>query len=270
MFLPKAATLGVYRLQIVKLDRRAVIHHYGSSNFRVEEYKKPEFEVKVEAPKEPVKLGDKITATIEAQVLLRRPGRQRQGQVQGDAHQLLRPLVSDGPLGLVVRQRLLVVRRRLRLVPRLRRMGHPAGRCRPGGAWSHEQPEIVLENEVPVGPDGKVEVVIDTAMAKELHGNQDHKYTITAEVTDQSRRTIVGTGDVLVRRKPFKVYTWLDKGHYRTDDTIKAHFNAQTLDQKPVAGQGRADPLRRSRYNDKAEPVEKAVETWKLDTNAEG
>ena len=68
-------------------------------------------------------------------------------------------------------------------------------------------------------------MLIDTATAKELHGNQDHKYTITAEVTDQSRRTIVGQGNVLVSRKPFKVYTWLDKGQYRTDDTIKAHFN---------------------------------------------
>jgi uncharacterized protein YfaS (alpha-2-macroglobulin family) len=39
---------------------------HGHATFRVEEYKKPEFEVKVEAPKEPVKLGDQIEATIQA------------------------------------------------------------------------------------------------------------------------------------------------------------------------------------------------------------
>ena len=38
----------------------------GGGNFRVEEYKKPEFEVKVTAPTEPVSLGETITATITA------------------------------------------------------------------------------------------------------------------------------------------------------------------------------------------------------------
>ena len=75
-------------------------------------------------------------------------------------------------------------------------------------------------------------MAIDTAPAKELHGDQDHQYTITAEVVDESRRTIVGTGNVLVARKPFKVFAWVDRGHYRVGDTIKASFNAQTLDQQ--------------------------------------
>src|SRR5690606_24512218 len=35
-------------------------------SFRVEEYKKPEFEVTVKAPTEPVMLGEKITASINA------------------------------------------------------------------------------------------------------------------------------------------------------------------------------------------------------------
>ena len=43
---------------------------------------------------------------------------------------------------------------------------------------------------------------------------------VTAEVTDESRRTIVGVGDVLVSRKPFRVFTWVDRGHYRTGDEV--------------------------------------------------
>src|SRR5216684_7239164 len=108
----------------------------------------------------------------------------------------------------------------------------------PWWGWGREQPELVLENEVPVGLDGKVEVVIDTATAKELHGNQDHKFTITAEVTDQSRRTIVGTGEVLVSRKPFQVNVWVNRGFYHVGDTIKVGVNGQTIDQKPVEGKG--------------------------------
>ena len=98
----------------------------------------------------------------------------------------------------------------------------------------NDPPEVVLENEVEIGPDGTVPVVIDTRPAKELHGDQDHQYSITAEVVDESRRTIVGTGNVLVSRQPFKVFAWVDRGHYRAGDTVKASFHAQTLDQKPV------------------------------------
>ena len=39
---------------------------HAGNTFRVEEYKKPEFEVKVDSPSEPVKLGDKIPVTIDA------------------------------------------------------------------------------------------------------------------------------------------------------------------------------------------------------------
>src|SRR5436190_18620028 len=100
------------------------------------------------------------------------------------------------------------------------------------------QREVVLESVVPIGHDGKVAFDIDTLSAKELHGNQDHAYTVTAEVVDESRRTIVGTGEVLVARKPFKVYSWLNRGHYRSGDVVLASFNAQTLDKKPVEGNG--------------------------------
>src|SRR5207245_1313137 len=142
---------------------------------------------------------------------------------------------------------------------------------RPTPMWwarGQEQPEIVLENEVEIGADGTVRVPIDTAPAQELHGDQDHQYSITAEVVDESRRTIVGTGEVLVARKPFQVFAWLDRGHYRAGDTVTASFRAQTLDRKPVQGKGEATLLRIT-YNDKNEPIEKPVQTWKLDTDAE-
>src|SRR5258708_2636235 len=126
-----------------------------------------------------------------------------------------------------------------------------------------------MENEVPVGPDGTVKVEIDTLPAKELHGDSDHQYSITAEVVDESRRTIVGTGNVLVARKPFQVFAWVDRGHYRAGDTVEARFQAQTLDRKPVTGKG-VLTLYAISYDAKNEPVEKPVETWNLDTDETG
>ena len=78
-----------------------------------------------------------------------------------------------------------------------------------------------------------------------------------------------GTGNVLVSRKPFKVFSWLNRGHYRAGDTIRAQFSAQTLDQKPVQGTGVLKLFAIS-YDEKNEPVEKAVGTWNVDTNVEG
>ena len=91
------------------------------------------------------------------------------------------------------------------LVSRLAPLGLP----RPVPFWwpqAQEPPELVADQEVAIGPDGTVKVEIDTAVAKAIHPDQDQSYTITAEVIDQSRRTIVGTGTVLVARKPFAVY----------------------------------------------------------------
>ena len=46
-----------------------------------------------------------------------------------------------------------------------------------GAGRNQEPPEVVLENEVQIGPDGIVKVTIDTAAAKELHGDQDHCFS---------------------------------------------------------------------------------------------
>ena len=65
------------------------------------------------------------------------------------------------------------------------------GRTPPGRSESGPK-EVVQEQTVAIGPDGKVKVRIETAVAKALYGDSDHRYEITAEVVDASRRTIVG------------------------------------------------------------------------------
>ena len=137
--------------------------------------------------------------------------------------------------------------------------------------WARPQapPEIVAEAEVPIRPDGTLPVEIDTTLAKLSHPDHDHRYEITAEITDQSRRTIVGTGAVLVARKPFSVYTWVDRGHYKAGDTIEAGISAQTLDRKPVMGKGTLKLLKIS-YDADRKPIETPVESWDLVLGADG
>ena len=256
--IPADATLGVYQLQVKDL---------GGGSFRVEEYKKPEFEVTVDAPTEPVKLGDKITATIRAKYYFGSPVTKAKVKYkvtrtsQDDRWYPVQPwdwLYGAGYWWFSYDYT---------WYPGWRHWG-----CeRPTAFWWPQRsspPELVAEREMAIGPDGTVKVEIDTAAAKAVHPDQDHSYTITAEVVDQSRRTIVGTGNVLVARKPFSVYAWLDRGYYRTGDTVAAHFAARTPDGKPVQGKGELRLLKIT-YKD-GKPKETVVQTWSLDTNAEG
>jgi uncharacterized protein YfaS (alpha-2-macroglobulin family) len=258
--LAPGCTLGSYGIQLLGTG--------GGTSFRVEEYKKPEFEVTVDAPSEPVSLGDRVGATIKAKYYFGAPVTKAKVK-----YKVLRSSHSDTwyPRGVwdwFYGKGYWWFAADYAWYPGWSEWG-----CRrPIPIWwgqTHEQPEVVLENEVDIGADGTVKVVLDTLPAKELHGNQDHSYAITAEVVDESRRTIVGTGNVLVARKPFKVFAWLDRGYYHAGDAVNANFHAQTLDGKPVEGKGELT-LYKISYNDKNEPVEKAVESWKVDTDARG
>jgi uncharacterized protein YfaS (alpha-2-macroglobulin family) len=260
--LPLDATLGVYRIS------HGPGIAYGGHTFRVEEYKKPEFEVNVQAPEAPVMLGEKMTATIKARYYFGSP-------------------VTEA----TVSYKVMRTEHDSRWYPQYYwdwfygpgywwygydypwYPGWQNWGCeRPIWFWwpsgSRRQPEIVAEGEVKIGRDGTVNIEIDTKLAKLIHGDKDHRYTISAEVRDLSRRVIVGQGDVLVARRPFKVYTWVHRGHYRVGDTIHAGFQAQTLDQKPVQGKGQLQLLRLT-YKD-GKPVETEVQKWALDTNVQG
>jgi uncharacterized protein YfaS (alpha-2-macroglobulin family) len=270
--LKKDATLGMYYIGFPN----GGINQIGGNSFRVEEYTKPEFEVTVKAPDKPVMLGEKISATIDARYYFGAPvvnATVKYKVLRSGYDERWYPIM---PWDWLFGRGYWWFAYDYTWYPGWGEWGTPRPEVlwhRPGWWAPPQQPEVVAEAEVPVGPDGTIKVEIDTAVAKAVHGDQDHKYTITAEVTDASRRTIVGSGEVLVARKPFKVYAWVNRGHYNVGDTVHAHFQAQTLDRRPVAGKGELKLLAISYEKDEAgnlTPVEKVVEEWDLDTNAEG
>ncbi|MEJ2170127.1 MAG: MG2 domain-containing protein, partial [Desulfobacterales bacterium] len=256
------APLGVYRIT----HSSGTV--FGGNTFRVEEYKKPEFEVKVEAPAEPVMLGEKITAVIRADYYFGSP-------------------VTEA----IVKYKVYRTEHDDRWYPAFYwdwfygpgywwygydyawYPGWQTWGCRQPvyswrQDWRQQPPEVVADGEVRIGRDGTVRVEIDTELARIIHGDKDHRYTISAEVRDQSRRTVVGHGKVLVARRPFKVYAWVDRGHYRVGDAIQAGFKAQSLDQKPVQGKGLLKLLRLTYRSN--EPQETVVHQWNLDTDVQG
>ncbi len=258
--LPKDAPLGVYRLFLKNQG--------GQGSFRVEEYKKPEFEVTVDAPTEPVMLGEKITATITAKYYFGAPV--AKGKVK---YKIERTTHSAQwyPTG---RWDWFYGRGYWWFAPDY--AWYPGwktwGCLRPVPWWwgrGPAQAELVAEQEVELGADGIVKVEIDTLPAKTVHGNDDHSYTISAEVVDESRRTITGSGSVLVARKPFKVFAWVNRGHYQVGDDVLANFSAATLSQKPVQGKGKLT-LYSLTYDEQGQPTETEVQSWDLNTDEQG
>ncbi len=275
--LPVDAALGVYQLFVV---------NRGGGSFRVEEYKKPEFEVTVDAPSEPVMLGEKIKTTIAAKYYFGSPVTDAKVKYKVTRTSHTARWFPIGRWDWLYGPGYWWFAPDYAWYPGWRSWGHP----KPMQNWwpgfhQNQPPELVAQRDVPLGADGKVEIEIDTTIAKLIHPDQDHQYSITAEVVDQSRRTIVAQGNVLVAHKPFQVYAWLDRGFYRVGDTIHAAFQAQTLDQKPVRGKGVVTLYQVSYGNgnkkstnqerssdDKADsqPVETKVRTWDVDPDGHG
>ncbi|MDR3196862.1 MAG: alpha-2-macroglobulin [Planctomycetaceae bacterium] len=243
--LPKEAMLGNYHINV---------NNFDNGFFRVEEYKKPEYEVTIDAPKEPVKLGDKITVTIQAKYYFGSP-------------------VTDA----TVKYKILSEKANADWYP-IRYWDwfygcgyswfaydspwlngwYRWGCSRPLPFWLPHYsgpPEVIAEQEVRISENGTVKVVIDTEIAKQMFPNDNRKYTITAEVIDKSRRTIVGTGSVLVSKEPFKIYAWTDCGFYRPNQKIGASFQARRLDGKPVSGNGTVKLYKINYNNDNEKTV---------------
>ncbi len=229
VIIPKDGGLGTWTaiFQIPgKISASVALH--------VEEFRKPEYEVKVEAPDEPVKLGEKFTATVKATYFHGQPVREADVEIT----------VKRGSLG----ERWFPAWRwdwlygkgawwnggEARWHPGWSEWGcippHPS--WWQGNRWTPD--ELVLKKKTRIGADGTAKVEIDTAAAKAIHGDMDASYTIEARVVDASRREEIGTGTVIAARKPFEVIVWTDRGYTRAGEEIHATVSAATLAGKPV------------------------------------
>ena len=280
--LPADATLGSYQIGIAeeqmvqitveengvpKLSTQAQRHLIGGGSFVVEEYRKPEYEVKIEAPDKPVKLGEKIQAKIIAKYYFGAP------VTEAKVHYKVERTKKDSRWYPVARWDWLYspgywwFAPDYQWYPGFSRWGC-FGPIRPWWNWSPDPPEVVAEGDAQIGEDGTFLVDIDTAAALASHSDSDHNYNITAEVVDKSRRTIIGNGTVLVARDAFKVFTWTERGHYQTGDTVNVGFQARTPDDKPVKGSGKLTLFSVKYEGDK--PVEQEVQSWDVATKDDG
>ena len=265
VIIPKDAPLGQWSATFEIKDQIA-----ASVSFQTEEYRKPEYEVKVEAPAEPVKLGDKFTATVKANYFHGAPVRNAQVEI----------IVKRESLG----ERWFPVWRWDWLYGRgawwngADASWHPTWKrwgCIPppppwfrNNRWTPD--ELVLKQNVAIGEDGTARVEIDTAPAKLVHGDMDAKYTIEARVTDASRREERGNGSVIAARKPFEVVVWTNRGYAKAGDAVEASVSTATLAGKPVVGAKGKLTIYQLIMSEGGKVDEKEIQSWPLETDAEG
>jgi uncharacterized protein YfaS (alpha-2-macroglobulin family)/tetratricopeptide (TPR) repeat protein len=194
--------LGWYSLQVRGEEE-------ASFGFRVEEYRKPEFEVAVEPASDDMVPGQKATATIKAEYYFGGP-------------------VRGAKVGYVVERR-----------PYDPDYRHP----RPYDWFiadderypGHGSRGVVARGEAVTDGDGAVSLSFDTIEDDE----QDHAYTVRADVTDQSRRTVAGQAEVKVTRSSFRLFPETSQSLYHAADNVTVDLRALTPNEDPVqvAGQ---------------------------------
>jgi hypothetical protein len=260
--------LGVYRLSV------SGANYAGGINFRVEEYKKPEFEVTVEPGTSHSKLGEKITAVIRAKYYFGAPVTDATVNYkvyrEEYRHSYYFPGEWDwlygGGYGLAWYDYNWFpwwgALRCCRVAPSW--WGY-------GGAWGNPVRELVKEDESRIGEDGTVKVEIDTTQALRDHPDLDHRYVIEAEVRDASRRVITGEGAVKVTRQAFYAFVQSDRGYYRPNEEMFIKVRCLTPDNKPIQTGGlvKVSSVVFGGPNN-AHIEEKEIASWKAETDDKG
>lgn len=264
--LSKQCSLGTYSFMVVGPHG----HSTSELRIRIEEYRKPEFEVNIEAPQDPIQLGEKFKAKINAKYYFGTPVAGAKATIRVERTNYNDEFYPIMPYDWCYGPGYWWYCYDYPWYPGWSRW---AG-CRMPSPWwsprfSFEPPELVLEQEIDLDNEGQTEIEIDSALAKAVLSKFDHRYNITVEVRDASRRTITSSGQVIAARQAFKIYTWLDRGYYRVGDKIRANFLARTLGGKPVAGNGKLSLLR-IQYDATDKPEETIVEQWDVQTDEQG
>lgn len=208
--LPASAPLGLYSFQLQLPDQPgSPLQLSGGQQFRVEEYRKPEFLVKVTPPVAPLRPGEKARVTIAADYYAGGP-------------------VQNGSLKYTLK----------------RRTFYPTFQTRPNpwdwfyGAWEdrygYEPDAAVLKQEtLTLNAEGEAQLEFET----ESSPSQDWEYLIEAEVTDQSRRSQSGRGGVRVTRQSWYASLDFDRGLYSPGERIETEINLVDANGQPVAQQ---------------------------------
>jgi hypothetical protein len=198
--LGEEADLGNYSIAISKGEN----NYYGS--FEVQEYKKPEYLVKVEIPKTNYANKDEITGKVKADYYF-------------GSH------LTNGTVAVKIYKKYY---------------------WRPWWYWSdyswfyksfdkispYNWRELTFVKQIDGNLNNKGEFDFTYQVNEEY--NNDYVYVISAEVTDASRRTVSGSSNVFITRGSFSIFTSPDKYFTETGKPVILKINSADFNDNPV------------------------------------
>ncbi len=234
--LPQETPLGNYSLNAALVDdsdkNNIKTLSNGGASFRVEEYKRPEFEVTVDAPDEAVRPGETIAAKISAKYYFGSP-------------------VANATVKYTVRRRNWWASYRFPtpydwLLDRWNVSWNPWDDQRRNLGGEGSGP-IIKEGTAKTDAQGNAEVtfVAATEPDEKNDGNywwrsySNPLYAIEVEVTDSSRRTIEGSGAVKVASQDYFAFLDAKRGFYQEGDRVQIEIVTRNANDKPVAATGK-------------------------------
>lgn len=244
LLIPAGAQLGQYSASLQLQDSADPDFRLYAPLFRMEEYKKPEFSVKMDAPSKPIRLGQPIPVSIQADYYAGGP-------------------VSEGKATITI----------------TRTLG--ADVWTPYWKWSWlydrsfspyyipfspDAPLTVLEKTVPLDKDGKASVELSTAQDARDFSSRNITYRVSASVTDASLREISASGQVIATFRPFNIFTSLNRGYAPTGTPVQATITAATADGVKIGAATGTTILQHI----KADGSRQTLETWNITTGKEG
>lgn len=222
--------LGVYRIDVVIDGRTYNPWECKGNQFRVEEYKKPEFKVDVAAAKPSYRVGDEISIDVVAKYYFGepvagadveyevwrsefhstyRPPRRYPWYFKRDSHSVKRGWVAHG-----------------------RRIPQPWH----GGM----RRELVKKGQAVTDEKGVARIGPIKATPYEKNPEVDLKYDVVAKVVDKSRREIRGAGSVKVTHAPFFIHLRPQRHLYKPGDNAQIDIVAKGPNDDPIAFEGTA------------------------------
>ena len=232
--LPASAALGSYSIEV----------HSGedtmSGSFEVEEYKKPEYEVRVTAAKARILQGENAQAVIDSRYYFGEP-----------------------VAGAAVKYAVYRSRYWFPLWYEPDEDSPPDTGDAEGNDYGDEQ---IVDSEGRLDAEGKLAIDFPTTVSDH---KTDYRYRVDARVTDAGKREIVGRGSVIATYGTFVVNSNPDRYFYQPSGSAAITVEARDYDFKPVRTRIHIELFRwswRQRSNQSAE----ALRTADVDTSAEG
>jgi uncharacterized protein YfaS (alpha-2-macroglobulin family) len=208
--LAQDAALGYYSISI---SGTGPARYAMNGGFNVEEYKKPEYEVRVNPDKPRILQGEKASATIEAKYFFGEPVAGAQVKYVVHRSTYWSPFFEYEGLGGDDGD-----------------VSDYQGEGDMGEAPDYAG-EQLSEQTGKLDANGQLKITLPTTLDRD---KQDSRYRIEARVTDESRREISGFNSVIATYGSFRVGVTADKYMYQPGETMQLTVTAKDYDGKPV------------------------------------